>query len=85
VRGGGEDLCRSGQERFLAGKQVLGETGDLGPVRARDGIVRAEVEQGLLTHGGTAALGVDEAEAEARLAADGVGLGGADEHQQRKV
>ena len=57
------------------------ETGDVRPQRARDGIVGAEVEEGFLLDRGARAAGMDEAEAEARLAADGVGLGSADEHR----
>ena len=79
--GGGEDLGLGGQQGRLAGKQILGEAGDVGPEGAGEGEVGAEVEQGFLAHLAVLADGADEAEAVAGLAADEMGSGGPDEHE----
>ena len=80
VLGGSEDLVGDSEERGLSAQDIVGEAGDVGPEGARDGIVGAEVEEGFLLDRGAGADGLDEAEAAAGLAADGVGFGSADEH-----
>ena len=80
---GGEDLGLGGRQGCLAGKQVLGEAGDAGPEGAGEGEVGAEVEQSLLAHLAVLADGADEAVAVAGLAADEMGSGGPDEHEDQ--
>ena len=79
--GGGKDLGLGGRQRRLAGKQILGETGDVGPEGAGEGEVGAEVEQGFLLDLPVAANRADQAAALAGLTADQMGLGGPNEHE----
>ena len=55
--------------------------GDMGPERTGKGEVGAEVEQSFLAHLAVLADGADEAVAVAGLAADEMGSGGPDEHE----
>ena len=55
----------------------------MGPEGAGEGEVGAEVEQGLLAHLAVLADEADEAVAVAGLAADEVGPGGPDEHEDK--
>lgn len=79
--GGGKDLELGGQQWRLAGKQILGETGDVGPEGAEEGEVGAEVEHGFLLDLRVAANRADQAVAVAGLTADQMGLGGPNEHE----
>ena len=55
--------------------------GGMGPERTGKGEVGAEVEQSFLAHLAVLADGADEAVAVAGLAADEMGSGGPDEHE----
>ena len=80
-RGGGEDLGLGGRQKRLAGQQIWVRRVTWGQsARGREKI-GAEVEQSLLAHLAVLADGADQAVAVAGAAADEMGSGGPDEHE----